>query len=269
MQDEITTQGIALQPLRHDARRAATPEPPVPQSDSTAVSSPSPPPELSLLNTSLIYLCIGGTQLISSLAGGLIAVALPRIATDLALSDSLLLWPAAIYKLVTAVAVLPSGAFSDVLGARNVYVVGTLLLCLMLLATGLARTAGEFLAARAVTGLAASLCLPSGVALMTKTFPEGKKRNLGFALQGAAQPVGLSVGLFLAGFFVDSIGWRYGWYVAAIATSGLCAMSVWRLPREQMEASSLTMWRRLRKEVDWAGVALTSTCLGCLSYVSA
>ena len=230
---------------------------------------PFEPVGLSFLTTSLVYISISGTQLVSSLSTGLIAVALPRMATDLSLPISLLLWPTAIYGLVSGCTLLPSGAVSDVVGSRNIYLLGTLLMSITLLASGLARTSGELLFARGLQGLAVSLCLPAGVSLMTETFPEGKRRNFGFALQGAAQPFGFSLGLFLGGFFVESIGWRWGWYIDALVVAAVGIISVLCLPRKESDNIKNIPWKRLKTDVDWAGAALASLCLGSLSYVLA
>jgi len=237
----------------------------------TAVAAePSDPSsDLSNLQTALIYLSLSGPQFISSLSSGLIAVALPRMARDLSLPSSLLLWPTAVYSLVSGCALLPSGAVSDVVGCRSLYLLGILLMSGTLLACGLARTPAQLLVFRALQGLAVSLCLPAGVALMTGSFAEGKRRNLGFALQGAAQPVGFSAGLFLAGFFVDSIGWRWGWYIDAMAAVIMLIVSVMCLPKKEEDDLRRIPWAKLKSDVDWVGAGLASMCLGCFSYVLA
>jgi len=226
-------------------------------------------PPLSLMRTSTIYLSLSSTQFISSLSSGLIAIALPRMASDLSIPTALLLWPTAIYSLISGCSLLPAGAISDVVGSRNIYLIGTLLMCLTLFFSGLSRTSDQLLAARALQGLAVSLCLPAGVALMTDAFAEGKARNLGFALQGMAQPLGFSAGLFLGGFFVDSIGWRWGWYLDAIATALVGVLAVWCLPRKEGDEWRRMQWRKLKTDVDWVGAALASISLGGLSYVLA
>jgi len=104
---------------------------------------------------------------------------------------------------------------------------------------------------------------------MTGSFAEGKRRNLGFALQGAAQPVGFSAGLFLAGFFVDSIGWRWGWYIDAMAAVIMLIVGVLCLPTKEEDDLRRIPWRKLKTDVDWVGAGLASICLGCFSYVLA
>jgi MFS family permease len=69
---------------------------------------------------------------------------------------------------------------------------------------------------RGFAGIAISFCLPSAVSIITSTFPEGKRRNIAFAAMGGGQPIGFTVGLTLGGVFSDTIGWQWGFHIAAI-----------------------------------------------------
>ena len=53
--------------------------------------------EQSLWRAALTIATLSGLTFTSSITTGLLTIALPRMAADLALTDSLLLWPASIY----------------------------------------------------------------------------------------------------------------------------------------------------------------------------
>ena len=148
------------------------------------------------------------------------------------------------------------------------YLLGCGLLTAFTLGCGLARTGIQLIIWRAFSGIAISLCLPSAVSVITGTFPTGQRRNLAFACLGAAQPVGFSIGLVLGGVFVDSIGWRFGYYIGAIANILILVGAIFGLPRKSGQMQPVT-WQRLVYEVDWVGALLASTSLGMLSYVFA
>jgi MFS family permease len=139
------------------------------------------------------------------------------------------------------------------------------------LASGLSRTSSQLIIFRGFQGIAVSLCLPTATSILTESFPNGKRRNAGFAFLGAGQPTGYSIGLFLGGFFVDTIGWRYGWYMSAVVAFVVFAVGFFALPKNsgRDKARQEFSWRRLIDEIDWVGIVLASACLGILSYVLA
>lgn len=148
------------------------------------------------------------------------------------------------------------------------YLIGSLLQSIFTLACGLSRTSYQLILFRGLAGIAISLCLPSAVSIITNSFPEGKHRNIAFASMGGAQPIGFSIGLTLGGVFADTIGWRYGFYVAAILNTIVFVLAVWGLPRTD-EVNGAVTWSRIRTEIDWVGATIASVSLAVLSYVLA
>ncbi|KAI4197703.1 MAG: hypothetical protein LQ350_005772 [Teloschistes chrysophthalmus] len=119
---------------------------------------------------------------------------------------------------------------------------------------------------RAMQGVAVSLCLPTAVSITTTSFRAGKRRNLGLSFMGAGQPIGFFIGLVLGGVFVDTIGWRAGYYICAGANLLFCAISLWGLPSDRVPPVT---WARLQSDIDWIGALIASSSLGLLSYVLA
>lgn len=112
------------------------------------------------------------------------------------------------------------------------------------------------------------MCFPTGVSILTDSFPNGRRRNVGFACLGLGQPFGFSVGLVLGGFFEESVvGWRFGFYLCAVATIVLFGVNCWYLPLDRPRLPF--SWSRFGNEIDWVGAALASSSLGILSYVFA
>ncbi|RYP53570.1 hypothetical protein DL769_010493 [Monosporascus sp. CRB-8-3] len=114
-------------------------------------------PEQSLWRASLIIGTLSGITLTSSMTTGLLTVALPTMATDLGLSDALLLWPASIYGLTSGCSLMIAGTIADVVGSRVVYLVGCFLLTGFILGSGLAETSTQLIAFRGGQGVAVSI----------------------------------------------------------------------------------------------------------------
>ncbi|KAJ5184125.1 major facilitator superfamily domain-containing protein [Penicillium capsulatum] len=167
------------------------------------------------------------------------------------------------YALATGCTLLISGAVSDAVGSRTVFLLGCFLQSIFCMACGLAQNGLQLILFRIVSGLATSLCLPSAMSIISENFPAGKLRNLAFACMGGGQPVGFGVGILLGGIFADTVGWRWGFHSAAIANTLAVLLSWWFLPRR---AESRVSWHMLVFGIDWIGAVLASAALGLLSY---
>jgi MFS family permease len=148
------------------------------------------------------------------------------------------------------------------------YLLGSLLQSVFTLACGLSRTSGELILFRGLAGIATSICLPSAVSIITTTFPTGQRRNIAFASMGSGQPIGFAIGLTMGGVFADSIGWRWGFHIAALLNTIIFGVAVWGLPKNEETHGEIT-WTRLFADIDWVGATLSSTSLALLSYVLA
>jgi MFS family permease len=172
--------------------------------------------------------------------------------------------PLSIYALTCGCTLLLLGSVSDVVGSRPMYLTGCILQSIFTLACGLSRTGTQLIVFRALAGVAISFCLPSAVSIITSTFPEGKSRNIAFASMGGGQPIGFALGLVLGGVFVDTIGWRWGFYISAIVNTAVFVIALVGLP--QIGGKQTHVLHRLKTEIDWVGIALGSSSVALLSY---
>ena len=171
-------------------------------------------------------------------------------------------------RLASGCCLLLAGSIADLVGNRIINLIGTVGLGVFFLACGLARTGIQLIIFRTLQGVAVAMCFPTSVSILTEAFPSGKRRNIGFSCLGLGQPFGASVGLVLAGVFENTpTGWRLGFYICGGAALILACVNYLYLPRDRpRQPLSRT---RLVRELDWIGVALSSTGFGLLSYVFA
>ncbi|KAF3390534.1 Aminotriazole resistance protein [Penicillium rolfsii] len=221
--------------------------------------------EMPRISASALILSLSLTTAIPSFLNGAIVVCLPKIASDIHLSRSLLLWPASMFSLASGCTLLLCGALVDVFGAPPLFHLGCLLQLLANIVCGFSQTSHLFLAFRAIAGLANSFCLPSAVSITTKLFSPGKRRNIAFASMGGGQPVGFSIGLCLGGVIADTIGWQWNFYSGAILNSLNVVVAIAMLP--SLKSPRRVTIPYLLHDIDWTGALLASAFLAILSYV--
>ncbi|EFR04782.1 puromycin resistance protein pur8 [Nannizzia gypsea CBS 118893] len=225
-------------------------------------------PRISKAKGATVIITLAGISFLNTMGSGILIAALPRIAKDVGLSESLILWPAAVYALAAGCLLLIFGAVADVIGAKLMWVVGSYLFVIFSLAIGFSQTSIQIILFRTFQGAAISMCLPTAVSLITNTFPKGPWRNVAFAMNGMGQPLGYAAGLVLGGIFTDTIGWRWAYYMMAIINFCLSTASIWSLPSVHKYSDKL-WYRRLAEDIDWLGAMIMSVALGLLMYVLA
>jgi MFS family permease len=208
---------------------------------------------------------------LASFTNGVITIGLPIIAHSISLERSLYLWPSSVYGLTSGAALLIAGSIADIVGARQVELLGITLLGVLSLACGFAQTGAQLVAFRALQGIALAMHLPSSVAIITSAVPAGRARNLGFACLGFSQPLGFAVGLVLSGVMIERAGWRSGFYLSGACLLAVAIAAVWTLPKLKnvSDASAKSTFQKVCREIDWIGGLISSGGLAILAYVLA
>ena len=139
----------------------------------------------------------------------IVNVALPHIASDLAVHVAGLQWVVDAYTLPFAVLMLSAGVLGDRFGSRRAYLIGLAIFALASLACGLAPNAATLIGARAVQGAGAALLIPSSLALLNQAAANDhslRARSVG--LWTAAGSVAIASGPIIGGLLLASMGWR-------------------------------------------------------------
>ena len=109
------------------------------------------------------------------LDGTILSVALPTLASALHASESDLQWFSSGYLLVLAAAMLPAGLLGDRYGRKKVMLGALLLFGAGSAACAYAPTAGVFIAARALLGLAGAGIVVMALSALTVLFTEEER----------------------------------------------------------------------------------------------
>ncbi|MFQ6851838.1 MFS transporter [Streptomyces sp. 35M1] len=205
--------------------------PPTSASAPASSASASAPPRLSG-RARLVLFVLCAAQFMVALDFSVLNVALPVLGKDLGLSSAGLQWAVTAFALPSGGFLLLFGRIADLYGRRRLFLAGlTLFGAASLLAT-LAWDPASFLAGRALQGLGAAVIVPTGMSLLTTTFPEGPLRDRALGISGTLLSLGFTVGMVAGGVLTDTLGWRSTMGLLAVASLGVLAVA----PRALEEA---------------------------------
>ncbi|MGW5862240.1 MFS transporter [Streptomyces sp. NPDC055239] len=179
-----------------------------PPSTTTAATSLQPPaPKLSSRDK-LVLFVLCAAQFMVALDFSVLNVALPVLGADLGMSQSALQWAVTAFALPSGGFLLLFGRTGDLFGRRKLFLGGLALFGLASLLATFAWDPASFLAGRALQGVGAAAIVPTGMSLLTTTFPEGPQRDRALGISGTLLSLGFTVGMVLGGVLTDTLGWR-------------------------------------------------------------
>jgi EmrB/QacA subfamily drug resistance transporter len=175
----------------------------------------------------------------------------PSIRADLGGSETTLQWVLAAYTVTFAIGLVTSGRLGDLLGRRRLFLAGMAGFTLASLACGLAPSATFLIIARAVQGLAGSVMIPQGLALIRVVFPAEQLRRalIPFGpIMGLATVAGPILAGWLLALNLFGTQWRAIFLINVPIGIAAVALGWFLLPRRAGEDPGLRL--------DVAGVGL-------------
>ena len=159
----------------------------------------------------LAFLC--SVALLDFVDASIVNVALPSIRHSLHFSVQSLQWVLSGYLLTYGGFMLLGGRAADLIGRRQLLIVGTSLFGLASLTGGLAGSEGMLIGARLAQGVGAAMMIPAALSALTTSFPEGDDRHKALGAWGAVAGLGSAAGVFLGGVITDGLSWRWVFFV--------------------------------------------------------
>jgi EmrB/QacA subfamily drug resistance transporter len=183
-----------------------------------------------------------------------IQVALPTLTHVFHADLSFIQWVLLVYDLAVIGLVLTLGRLGDLFGRKWIYILGFLLFVLSSAFCGLAQTSTQLIAFRVLQGVGGAIILANGRALVSiNSLPSERGKALG--LTSTAYHVGYMTGPTLGGFIIDTIGWRWIFFMT-IPIGLVCAYFASRVLKEREKGAASI-------KVDWLGamyLLLTNIC---------
>lgn len=190
------------------------------------------------------------------LDGSVVNVALPAIESDLDASFEALQWTVNGYLVTLTALLLLGGSLGDRYGRRRCLVAGLVVFTAASVLCGIAPSASILIAARALQGAGGALLVPGSLAIISASFrPDDRGRAIG-AWSGLTGVVS-SIGPFLGGWLIDTVGWR----AVFLINVPLAAGAIWIAVRHLPESVAGT-----DQPVDVPGAALVTVGLGALCF---
>jgi EmrB/QacA subfamily drug resistance transporter len=182
----------------------------------------------------LMVLCLGVLMIV--LDTTIVNVALPSIRTDLAFTETSLVWVVNAYMLTFGGFLLLGGRLGDLYGHRKVFLVGLVLFTLASLACGIANSQAVLIAARAVQGLGGAVVSAVALSLIMNIFTEPADRAKAMGVYGFVCAGGGSIGVLLGGLLTSTLSWHWIFLVNLPIGVAVYALCVALLPNARGQA---------------------------------
>ena len=179
----------------------------------------------------LLNVCVG--QFIVGLDQRALLVALPTLTHTFNTSLTTIQWVLLIYDLLLIGTVITVGRLGDLFGRRRFYAAGFLVFVLSSALCGAAQSAWQIILFRGLQAVGGAMISANGRAVASVAFPASERgKAMGFA--SMAFHVGFLTGPTLGGFLIDTIGWRWIFYLnLPVGIWG--AYLAWKLLEESRE----------------------------------
>ncbi|KIW78101.1 hypothetical protein Z517_07934 [Fonsecaea pedrosoi CBS 271.37] len=177
------------------------------------------PPSFSLAHEILFIAVVSSAQLLTQSALAQSIAPLHVIGRSFNTTNpGQLSWLAAGYSLTVGTFILPAGRWGDLYGHKRLFLVGYFWFALWSMIAGFAvfsRSLIFFAFCRGMQGIGPAILLPNGIAVLARTYPPGKRKNMALSIFGATAPVGFVLGAIFSGIFAQFVWWPWAYWVLA------------------------------------------------------
>ncbi len=187
-------------------------------------------------------------------------VALSALQRDFGADVAGVQWVVNAYTLMLAALTLTGGALGDLYGRKKMFGLGLLIFAAASLACGLSPSLPLLIAFRLAQGLGGALLVPGSLAMIDAVFPDAS-RGRAVGLWSSVTSVVTVFGPVLGGFLVDSLSWRWVFFINLPLSLGV----LWCL-RGVPETRAGGEGAKGEGRPDLVGALLVTLGLGALTY---
>ena len=135
-------------------------------------------------------------------------VALPVLAKEFAISDSLTVWTVTIYQLLITMLILPLSSVGDLFSYRRTFLTGVAVFTIASAMCAASHSFTEILVARAIQGIGAACVMSVNIALTRLIYPPAVLGR-GLALNGMVVASATAAGPTIAGAMLSIASWHW------------------------------------------------------------
>jgi len=184
-----------------------------------------------------------------------IAVALPPIQKDLAMSNTMLQWVINSYLAVLAALVMFGGKLGDVVGHKRIFLIGIVIFVFSSISCAAAHTGLWIVISRAVQGIGGAFMIPVTGVMVAHAFSH-KERGKAMGLYIACASIFLTLGPLLSGLLVHYLSWRWVFWINVPISIISIFLTVISVPKSED--------KRENKVLDWKGFIAQSIFISSL-----
>src|SRR5262245_1349773 len=159
----------------------------------------------------LIFGLVALALLMSSIDATIVAVGLPAMRESFGTSILLIGWTLTAYQLGQLIVLPLAGKLSDELGRKRVFLGAVAIFTTASFLCGIAPNVETLIVFRVLQALGGGAFLPSCTGIISDTFQE--KRGQAIGLFSSIFPIGGVIGPNIGGVIIDTLSWRYIFYV--------------------------------------------------------
>ena len=176
----------------------------------------------------LFNVCLG--LFMAALNQRALLVSLPTLTRIFQTNLTTIQWTLLAYDLTLIGLVLTFGRLGDLFGRKRIYNSGYLLFVCGSALCGLSQSPAQLILFRILQGIGGAMLVANGRAILTVVFP-AEQRGWALGIASMAFHVGFLTGPTLGGFIIDTIGWRWNFYIN-IPFGLLGAYLAWKILKE-------------------------------------
>lgn len=203
----------------------------------------------------LATLCV--VLFLTFLDNTVVSVGLANIQSGLQADVTSLQWVVNGYALTFAAFMLAGGTLGDILGRREVMLVGVAIFCGGSVLSATAPTVQWLIVGRILMGLGAAASEPGTLSIIRHVYPERRRRADALGVWSATAGLALALGPVIGGILVGLADWRaIFWF--NLALGGAALILSWIFVPESSDRSG--------RRIDVPGIAVGALSLAALSF---
>jgi len=239
----------ALAKQTHDAPPSESPAPTLNDGDGQLKPHYSPARKYTLL----VLFC--AAQFLDAFNNCALFPAIPVIVKELNVTESESAWIISAFQLTFASFLLISGRISDIYNPKYAFVIGAAILGIISLGIGFVNDKISMIVLRAVSGIAASLTIPSALTLLVNLFPEPAEQARALGCFGGCGAMGNVLGLIIGALLIEFLTWRWVFWFVAIIVIPIAITCMFLIPEQAKKVEDPSMLKTAKwKSLDLIGV---------------
>jgi DHA2 family multidrug resistance protein len=218
------------------------------------------------VNKWLVAFSVAIGSLMASIDSSIVNVAMPHIRGSIGATIEEITWVSTAY-IIAMVLVMPlTGLLGALFGQKRLYLASMVLFVFGSVLCGLGRSLPTLVLYRVIQGLGAGSLQPSQQAILRQTFPP-EEQGMAMAVFSMVIMVGPAVGPSIGGWITDNFSWPWIFYIN-LPVGIFGTFMTWKFVHDSADVQEANRARAvvLRRNMDWAGIALMTVAIGALQY---